>query len=114
MLPDHEEYIIYEGLGSISHFKDAADVPDLVNDWRKRISEADAVLFCTPQFAFGLPGTLKNALDWTVGSVAFSNKPVALITASSVGDKAHASLQQTLTALGTRMIDSLLISYVRM
>jgi len=46
--------------------------------------------------------------------VAFSDKPVALITASSVGDKAHASLQQTLTALGTRMIDSLLISYVRM
>ena len=45
--------------------------------------------------------------------MAFSNKPVALITASSVGDKAHASLQQTVTALGTRVIDSLLISYVR-
>ena len=114
MLPDNVEYIIYEGLGSIPHFNDAADVPDVVNDWRKQIAEADAALFCSPEYAFGIPGTLKNALDWTVGSVAFSDKPVALITASSVGDKAHASLQQTLTALGTRMIDSLLISYVRM
>ena len=63
---------------------------------------------------FGVPGTLKNVLDRTVGSVAFSDKPVALITASSVGDKAHASQQQTFIALGTQMIDSLLISYVRM
>ena len=46
--------------------------------------------------------------------MAFSDKPVALITASSVGDKAHASQQQTFIALGTQMINSLLISYVRM
>lgn len=74
------------------------------------------MLFCFARlnYAFGVPGTLKNALDWTVGSVAFSDKPVALITASSVGDKAHASQQQTFIALGTQMIDSLLISYVRM
>ena len=74
------------------------------------------MLFCFARlnYAFGVPGTLKNALDRTVGSVDFSDKPVALITASSVGDKAHASQQQTLIALGTQMINSLLISYVRM
>ena len=74
------------------------------------------MLFCFARlnYAFGVPGTLKNALDRTVGSVAFSDKPVALIIASTVGDKAHASQQQTLIALGTQMIDSLLISYVRM
>ena len=74
------------------------------------------MLFCFARlnYAFGVPGKLKNALDRTVGSVAFSDKPVALIIASTVGDKAHASQQQTLIALGTQMIDSLLISYVRM
>lgn len=74
------------------------------------------MLFCFARlnYAFGVPGTLKNALDRTVGTVAFSDKPVVLITASSVGDKAHASQQQTFIALSTQMIDSLLISYVRM
>jgi len=113
MMPENVTYIIYEGLGNIPHFNDAAEIPAPVEEWRDEVTSADAVLFCSPEYAFGVPGTLKNALDWAVGSTAFSDKPVALITASSVGDKAHVSLLHTLTALGTNIIDDLLISFVR-
>ncbi|MCW3094052.1 MAG: NAD(P)H-dependent oxidoreductase [Ferruginibacter sp.] len=113
MLPGEIDYVIYEGLGNIPHFNDAVEIPETVNEWRREITAADAVLFCSPEYAFGVPGTLKNALDWAVGSVAFSAKPVALITASSGGEKAHAALLNILTALGTSIIDDLLISFVR-
>lgn len=113
MMPGNVEYIIFEGLANIPHFNDSTEVPPSVNEWRNQIASADAVLFCTPEYAFGVPGTLKNALDWAVGSTTFSDKPVALITASSVGDKAHVSLMHTLTALGTNIVDDLLISFVR-
>ena len=51
----------------------------------------------------GVPGTLKNAIDWTVSSMEFSKKPVALITASLSGEKAHASLLGTLLIIESKM-----------
>jgi NAD(P)H-dependent FMN reductase len=64
---------------------------------------ADGVLICTPEYAFGIPGVLKNALDWTVSSGELNEKPVAAISASPLytgGEKALASLRLTLSALG--------------
>jgi NAD(P)H-dependent FMN reductase len=63
----------------------------------------------------GVPGTLKNAIDWTVSSMEFSHKPVALITASSLGQKAHASLIETLKVIESDMLPEtqLLISFIR-
>jgi chromate reductase, NAD(P)H dehydrogenase (quinone) len=113
MVPEHIEFIIYKGLASIPPFDDKDNEP--VNQFRQLIREAHGVLICTPEYAFGVPGTLKNALDWTVSSGDFDQKPVALITASSVGDKGHASLINTLTALGTNRLEeaTLLISFIR-
>jgi len=56
---------------------------------------------------------LKNALDWTVSSSEFSHKPVALITASSVGQKGHAALLETLKVIECNITDEtqLLISF---
>ena len=113
MVPEHIEYNIYKELSSIPAFDDSDS--EVVNRFRQKIREADGVLICTPEYAFGVPGALKNALDWTVSTGDFDQKPVALITASSVGDKGHASLINTLTALGTDRIEggSLLISFIR-
>ncbi|MGE5106724.1 MAG: NADPH-dependent FMN reductase [Sphingobacteriales bacterium] len=115
LVPANVDFEIYNKLGEIAPFDDSIDVPLPVKDLINRITEADGVFFCTPEYAFGVPGVLKNALDWTVATTAFSNKPVALITASSLGDKAHASLLLTLTALGTKQSPeaTLLISYIR-
>ena len=65
--------------------------------------------------AMGVPGTLKNAIDWTVSSMEFSHKPVALITASSVGQKAHLSLLETLKVIESDIPETsqLLVSFVK-
>lgn len=109
------EFIVYDGLAKLPHFNDSAYPPASVLDWRRQLAEAHAVLICTPEYAFGVPGSLKNALDWTVSSGDFIDKHVAVITASTVGDKAHASLLLTLSALSAKLSEetSLLISFIR-
>ena len=100
LVPDYVDYKIFSGLENIPAFDDSQKLPVPVTDFIQQLSEADAVLFCIPEYAFGVPGALKNALDWTVSSTAFTDKPVALITAASNGEKAHASMALTLAALG--------------
>jgi chromate reductase, NAD(P)H dehydrogenase (quinone) len=93
------ELVLYDGLDKLPHFNPDVDnekAPAPVNELRKALKESDGILICTPEYAMGVPGSLKNAVDWTVSSMEFSHKPVALITASSQGEKAHASLMETL------------------
>jgi chromate reductase, NAD(P)H dehydrogenase (quinone) len=109
------EFEIFDGLGELPHFNDPAETPLTVAAFREKIKHADAVLIVTPEYAFGIPGSLKNALDWTVSSGEFVNKPVGLITASSSGEKGHAALLLVLSAISANVIDkaSLLIPFVR-
>ncbi len=86
-----------------------------MTDFRKQLRAADGILICTPEYAIGVPGTLKNAIDWTVSSMEFSKKPVALITASLSGEKAHQSLLGTLLIIEAQMTadTELLISFIK-
>jgi chromate reductase, NAD(P)H dehydrogenase (quinone) len=115
LMPEQVEFKIYEDLEKIPAFDDGRLILVPVLNFIKQIAASDAVFFCIPEYAFGVPGALKNALDWTVSTTAFSGKPVALITAASGGDKAHAALSLTLTALGTKFSSEtqLLISFIR-
>jgi len=80
-----------------------------------KLFESDGVFVCTPEYAFGVPGTLKNALDWTVSSGELTYKPVALITAASVGKNAHAALLLILSALAAKVTEeaTLVIPFIR-
>jgi chromate reductase, NAD(P)H dehydrogenase (quinone) len=115
LFPADVIFDIYAQLEAIPAFNDSNIIPPVVNHFIELITNADGILFCIPEYAFGVPGALKNALDWTVSSTAFTDKPVALITAASSGDKAHAALSLTLSALGTKMPagSSLLIPFIR-
>ena len=109
---------IYGGLTALPQFdpdKDHAHPPAEVVALRRQLREAEGVLICTPEYAMGVPGALKNAIDWTVSSMEFSKRPVALITASLAGERAHRSLLGTLLIIESRMtVDSqLVISSVR-
>lgn len=109
---------IYGGLADLPHFSplvNEEETPDSVVDFYDKIKEADAVIICTPEYAFGVPGTLKNALDWTVSTGIFYQKPVALITAASSGEKAHQAMLWILEAISAKVIPemTLLISNVR-
>ena len=102
VIPANIEFNIYNDLGKLPHF-DGEEGYEAVDQWKRKIGEVDGVFICTPEYAFGIPGTLKNALDWTVSSGDLYEKPVALITASSAGDKGHAALLNVLNALGAKM-----------
>ena len=108
-------FILYSGLGALPHFDDNQVTPPAVKQLCELIRSADGVLICSPEYAFGVPGSLKNALDWTVKTGEFVHKPTALITAATGGDKAHASLLLTLGALSANIPESsrLLIPFVR-
>jgi chromate reductase, NAD(P)H dehydrogenase (quinone) len=85
---------------SLPHFDDPEETPEAVQLFLREIRSSDGILICTPEYAFGIPGALKNALDWTVGTGDLNGKPVGLITASSNGEKGHAAMQLVLQALG--------------
>lgn len=109
---------IFEGLSLLPQFNPDIDnelPPTAVTALRDKIAKADGVLICTPEYAMGVPGSLKNALDWTVSSTVFTNKPTALITASSQGYKAHAALMETLLVIGCNIPESarLVIPFIK-
>ena len=115
---DQLDIHIFSGLNKIPHFNPDLDnehPPKEVLEFRNQLNEADGILICTPEYAMGVPGTLKNAIDWTVSTVLLSHKPVALITASSSGQKGHQSLLDTLRIIECDIPESsqLLISHVK-
>jgi NAD(P)H-dependent FMN reductase len=116
LVPEQVEFTIYNSLAEIPAFNDSNEVPETVETFIKLLSDADGVFFVIPEYAFGVPGALKNALDWTVSSsTAFPDKPVALITAATSGDKAHAAFLLTLKAMSSKIPEgaTLLLSFIR-
>lgn len=108
MAGDAWELTHYTNLTQLPYFnQDITDeqIAPIVKEFRKAIDSADAVLICTPEYVFSLPGILKNALEWTVSTTVFSDKPTALITASSSGEKAHESLVLVMKTLGVKTTD---------
>src|ERR1700753_4281292 len=78
LAPEGMEITIYDGLGDLPHFNpdiDDGDGPSAVRDLRQQLQAADGILICTPEYAFGVPGVLKNALDWLVSTGDLSGKP---------------------------------------
>jgi chromate reductase, NAD(P)H dehydrogenase (quinone) len=71
--------------------------PAKVAELKRRIREADAILFATPEYNYGLPGVLKNAIDWAsrpYGDNAWDGKPCALMSAAmSMGGGIRAQYQ---------------------
>jgi chromate reductase len=104
------EIILYDRLDSLPHFNpdiEEASMPEQLLEFKQLLRFADGILICTPEYAHGVPGVLKNAIDWTVASCEFSNKPTCLITASTDGKYGHAALIETLRVIEAGSIDEL-------
>lgn len=114
---DDIEFTIYENISVLPHFNPDDDhdhAPAAVISFRQQLKAADGILICTPEYAMGLPGSLKNAIDWTVSSCEFSHIPVAAITASGSGIKAHASLLGILSVIEAKITGTdLLIPFIK-
>ena len=102
----------YRGLESLPHFNPDLDrdgPPANIAEFRALVQAADGVLIATPEYAFGLPGALKDALDWLVGSGDLYEKPVAILSAAPAperGANARADLERTLRGQGARVVTS--------
>ncbi|MFI0418195.1 NADPH-dependent FMN reductase [Spongiactinospora sp. 9N601] len=103
--------LTYLDLTKLPHFNPDDDVDPLPSEvvrLRALISEADALLFCTPEYAGDLPGSLKNLLDWTVGGVEIVGKPAGWINISSSttgAQGAHRALRVVLGYTGAAVVD---------
>jgi NAD(P)H-dependent FMN reductase/RimJ/RimL family protein N-acetyltransferase len=105
---------IFSELGNIPLFnpdRSAAagendEVAGAVAALRASIQAADAIIVSTPEYAHGIPGALKNALDWLVSGIELTDKPVTLFNASARSIYAQAALREVLVTLGTRFLDS--------
>lgn len=92
---------LYQSLQELPHFnpdEDPQAYPALL-DLFQRVRVADGLIVSTPEYARGVPGSLKNALDWLVGSDAFVEKPFVLFNASNRSTHAQASLITTLQTM---------------
>lgn len=112
------EVEIFEDLDQIPHFNpdlDHENPPENVKVLRDKISKADGVIICTPEYVFSLPGSLKNALEWCVSTTIFLNKKIGLITASASGEMAHDQLSLLMKTLEAKFDENtqLLISGIR-
>src|SRR4051812_33250868 len=103
------EVQVYDGLAKLPHFNpdddaEGATPPPAVAELRAMLADADGILISSPEYAHGVPGALKNALDWLVSDGALVDKPVALINASPVGGEfARDSLVETLRTMNWRV-----------
>ena len=112
MYAEKTDFIIYTEIDQLPHINpdlDTDNAPEPVDYFRKNIQDADGVLICTPEYVYSLPGSLKNAIEWTVSTILFTDKPVALITAASSGQKAHEALALLMSTIGAKISGSLLI-----
>jgi len=107
LAPAPLEVVLYERLAELPHFNpdlDREPFPAAVVEFRAALCRSTGVVISCPEYAHGVPGVLKNALDWLVASGELYEKPVALFNASPRGTYAQASLAETLTVMTARLV----------
>jgi chromate reductase, NAD(P)H dehydrogenase (quinone) len=111
--PPGIEVALYDGLATLPHFNPDLDVdapPEPVRRLRQEIGTCDGLLISSPEYAHGVAGSLKNALDWLVSSVELPGKPVAIINASPRAIHADTQLREILTTMSARVVERACIS----
>jgi chromate reductase, NAD(P)H dehydrogenase (quinone) len=109
LAPEGVKVLVYGDLANLPPFNpddDSEDKPkpEPVETLRALIDASDALVLAAPEYAHGLPGALKNALDWLVASETFAGKPTALINTSPRAFHAQASLREILATMAARLI----------
>jgi NAD(P)H-dependent FMN reductase len=104
--PENVEMKLYRGLSDLPHFNPDLEPtePPSVTDLRRQLRWSDGLLISNPEYAHGIPGVLKNALDWLVSGEEFVGKPIALFNASPRAIHAQASLTEIVTTMAGRIV----------
>ncbi|MEI9947948.1 MAG: NAD(P)H-dependent oxidoreductase [Pseudomonadota bacterium] len=103
---------LYDGLRDLPHFNPDLEraepdgSPSAVIELRRAVASSDALLIATPEYGHSLPGSLKNAVDWLIGTGELEGKLVAItsaVVAPYRGKRGLAALRSTLAAVSARI-----------
>ncbi len=104
---------LYGGIGDLPHFNPDLDIepaPPTVTAWREAVRNADGLLISSPEYARGIPGAFKNALDWLVSHDGFPDKPVAFFHASERGVASQAAMRLVFETMSAKLVDAATIT----
>jgi len=107
LAPEDVEISLYPDIGMLPLFNPDLEESEPVSvlDFRARINSADGLLIASPEYAHGVSGVIKNALDWVVSGEEFVDKPVALFNTSPRATHAYAALKETIIIMSGRIVD---------
>jgi NAD(P)H-dependent FMN reductase len=108
-----DRLVLWERLGDLPHFDPGTDGGEPVASLRDAVTAAEAVLVATPEYAGGMPGSLKNALDWLVGTGELYGKRVVVLSAapsSERGRNARAWVEDVARMQGATVVDSFTVT----
>lgn len=108
VMPSDVQVTMYQGLDRLPIFNPDLEAapPERVIKWRTLVSQSDALLIASPEYAHGITGAMKNALDWLVSYEPFVNKPVVVINTSDRAHHANDSLRETLVTMNAHLVDA--------
>lgn len=107
--PPGMEIELYDGLRELPHFNpdlERGGSPSAVSALRRAVAGSDALLIAMPEYGHSLPGSLKNAIDWLIGTGELERKLVAITSAVAGplrGRLGLAALRATLGAVSARI-----------
>ncbi len=103
MSKDELNWTVFDQLTELPHFQTeltSENTPEIISEFRNQVLDADGILICSPEYIFGIPSGLKNAIEWCVSTTVFANKPTGLITAAASGVKGHEELKLIMKTVG--------------
>ncbi|MEX0871181.1 MAG: NADPH-dependent FMN reductase [Aquisalimonadaceae bacterium] len=110
--PENAEVQVYKELGDLPPFNPDLDVdaaPSVIR-LKRAIREAHGLVIASPEYAHGISGVLKNALDWLVSGEEFVSIPVALINTSPRASHAQAALREVVKTMSGIIIEDACVS----
>lgn len=104
---------LWRGLDTLPHFTPDDDGGAPVASLREAVLRSEGVLVATPEYAGGMPGALKNALDWLVGTGELYGRPVAIVSAAPSperGVNARRWVEEVVGYQGGRVVTSFTVT----
>jgi NAD(P)H-dependent FMN reductase len=112
LAPQDMRIEVFRGLGDLPLFNIdlEASIPPSVATLRAAVGDADALLIASPEYAHGVSGVMKNALDWLISLESFIDKPVALLNAQPRAYFSDVALRETLKTMSATVVESASVS----
>lgn len=106
LAPSPLQVAVFDGLRVLPLFNPdlEANPPGPVQELRAAVAEARALIIASPEYAHGISGAMKNALDWLVSFEGFIDKPVAVVNTSARAKHADDALREVLRTMSARIL----------